>query len=269
MKPRTERAFALLRGSRAASDVCVWGVEARVGESVFARLLSVLTPDEVVRAERFHFPSDRTQFVVTRGTLRCILGQYVGSPPRALVFERGSHGKPRLAPLADRPMPRFNVSHCDDRALIAVSVGMQVGVDVESIRPLRNMEELAVQVFSPSERSAFSALAPSQRTAGFFKGWASKEAYIKGVGWGLSLPLQEFEVSVDPAEPAELLRPYAAGDRAGHWSLHDLPVAGEYAAVLATETTPRRVIYREISASMDWGDEEAVAAAWLAAPMTR
>lgn len=193
-------------------------------------LLSTLSADERQRAERFHFERHREQFIVARGTLRAVLGRYLATPPTALRFRYGDHGKPSLAwPTTDL---RFNISHSHELALIAVAYGQELGVDVEHCAPMRDQEGVARQVFAPDELEALAQLPPALRMRGFFNAWTRKEALIKARGEGLSLPLKEFAVTLVPGEPARLLRSVDPTDLQ-RWSLHALEPGRGYAAALA------------------------------------
>ncbi|MFN8481458.1 MAG: 4'-phosphopantetheinyl transferase superfamily protein [Anaerolineae bacterium] len=152
----------------------------------------VLSADERTRAEQIPLADDRTRFVVTRKGLRDVLRRYLGSPA-AVAFAYGPYGKPMLAPTVPQRL-EFNVSHAEGLALVAVSLEMPVGVDVEPVRPLDDLADLAEQVFSPAERAAWDRLPESERLAGFFEAWTRKEAVLKGLGDGLSRPLREVEV---------------------------------------------------------------------------
>jgi 4'-phosphopantetheinyl transferase len=229
--------------------VHIWRVPLRVAGAELKHLERDLSPDETMRAMGFLFAMDRRRFIAARGSLRRILGLYAGQRPSNLQFKYGPYGKPRLVGSGRTAMIEFNLSHSGDWALVAVAAGNAVGIDVEQIRPEIATAELASQVFSPCEQAALSATPAERRTDAFFKCWTSKEAYIKGLGLGVTLPLREFDVSVHPDLPAKLVRPYRAAGNCNSWSLHDVNAGPGYAATLATAQRPARIVTFEWSGS--------------------
>jgi 4'-phosphopantetheinyl transferase len=216
-------------------EVHVWRAAlARSPEEVEA-LKRLLSEDELRRAARFHFPRDRSSFVVARGTLREILGLYVGLPPGLLRFGYNAFGKPELTSAPGETGLRFNLSHAGGLALYVVAAGREVGVDIEAVREGVPCEELAARFFSRREMAALLALPAGERRRAFFECWARKEAYIKGRGEGLSLPLDSFDVSLAPGEPAALLSTRDARAGAARWSLCGLTAGPGYAAAVAVE----------------------------------
>jgi 4'-phosphopantetheinyl transferase len=197
------------------------------------RLWQTLTADERQRAERFLFEKDRTHFVVSRGLLRVLLGGYLRQDPPHLRFTYGPHGKPALATHTGRAPLRFNVSHSHGLALYAVTRGREVGVDVERIRPEIAQEKIAERFFAPREVTVLRRLPPLLQTSAFFACWTRKEAYMKAKGDGLALPLDQFEVSLAPGEPAALLRTAWDPQEAAGWALQDLEPAPGYRAAVA------------------------------------
>jgi 4'-phosphopantetheinyl transferase len=155
-----------------------------------------------------------------------VLARYLDRAPATLRFDYGPRGKPLLpgTPLS------FNLSHSADRALLAVTREARLGVDIERIRPVDH-ERIARRFFAPAEAARLAALPERRRAAAFFAGWTRKEAFMKAVGEGLSLPLDSFEVSLDG--PAVLLR--AAAGVATDWSLLELHVPEGFTAALALE----------------------------------
>lgn len=190
-----------------------------------------LSEDELQRASRFHFEKDRSHYIIARVSLRGILSRYLQCDPRGLKFSANEYGKPFLP---DHKM-EFNLSHSGDFALIAVARGRKVGVDVELIREDVELENLAARYFSPREVSEFMALSPEQRTLGFFNCWTRKEAYIKAQGRGLSLPLDGFDVSLSPNEPAILRATRPDAHEAPRWRLTSLDVHSGYAGAVAAQ----------------------------------
>src|SRR5690606_26602872 len=142
-----------------------------------------------------------------------------------IQFTYGSEGKPALEPPSDL---HFNVSHSDEIALYAISFQQEVGVDIECMRPLDDIDQLAARTFSAHEYADWALLPETQKQAGFFNCWTRKEAFIKAVGQGLSYPLSAFDVSLKPGKPARFLR--MDRESVQEWSLVDLCPASGFAA---------------------------------------
>jgi 4'-phosphopantetheinyl transferase len=216
-----------------SAEVHVWRAPLDPAESCVERLQHTLSADELQRAARFHFPRDRRRFIVARGVLRDILGRYLGVPPSVLRFHYSAHGKPTLADLEDGL--RFNISHSHEMGLFAVTRGREVGVDLEYLRMDIACEEIAEHFFSARERASLRALPVEVKHQAFFNCWTRKEAYIKAHGEGLSLPLDQFDVSLAPAEPAALLATRSDPQEASRWSLQAFTPRSGYAAAVAVE----------------------------------
>jgi 4'-phosphopantetheinyl transferase len=222
----------LILGSNA---VHVWRVSLDQSRSQIALFLDNLDDDERSRADRFYFSRDRERFIVARGILRAVLGRYSNRAPESLSFSYSTHGKPALASETGIDAIRFNLSHSHGTALYAFTRGREVGVDLEFIRCDLEAEQIAERYFSHSEIETLRALPPSLRKYAFFLCWTRKEAYIKARGEGLSLALDQFDVSLTPGEPAALLSTRSDSDEALLWSLRNLNPGPGYAAALATE----------------------------------
>lgn len=192
---------------------------------------STLSADENERAARFYFPADRDRFIATHGILRDILGRYHQRKPNELTFSVNQYGKPSLI---DSRL-EFNLSHSGNFALIAITEKRKIGVDVERIRTDMEFEKIASRYFSTTEISELTALPPKQRATGFFNCWTRKEAYIKAHGLGLSLPLDSFDVSLTPNQPAILRASRPEPQEASCWRLRSLDVDPNYAGALAVE----------------------------------
>ena len=168
--------------------------------SELARLHAFLNDDERERAARFHFERDRNRFVVGRGTLREVLGELLEISPTDVQFAYGPQGKPALAHDTDL---RFNLSHSQDWALLAVTEGREVGVDLEFLRQDLNPLEVAPSVFSPEECAALENLPEPERLAAFYGYWTRKEAFIKALGLGFTRDTREFTVTLEPEQTLE------------------------------------------------------------------
>ena len=196
-------------------------------------LRELLSDSERLRADRFAFDRDRNRFIVARARLRELLATRLSVPPRSVEFTYGPHGKPALSSRFAVSGLRFNVSHTDDVAIYAFSHGREIGVDIEMIRPITDADNIAAQFFSRRENEAYLALESNEKPLGFFYCWTRKEAFIKAIGEGLYHPLDSFDVSLSPGEPAKILRiDDIPGSECG-WCLNSFsPMPGLIAAVV-------------------------------------
>lgn len=209
-------------------EVHVWF--ARLERPVEA-LRGLLAADEQARAARFYFEKDRRHYVAARGILRQLIGRYLAVAPQQAAFAYAEKGKPYLA---DNPDFGFNVAHSHGAALLAFGRRRALGVDLELVRPLEDGERIARRFFSAWEVAQYTAVSPAKRPQAFFNCWTRKEAYIKAIGDGLSCPLDSFDVTLTPGEPARLLRVGGSETAAARWQLESLtPAAGFVGAVMA------------------------------------
>ena len=213
-------------------EVHVWQTNLDIPPSDFPQLRQVLSPDERARADRFHFEVDRKRSIIGRGYLRLLLGQILDLPANDLQFEYDEFGKPGLILGQGRPLD-FNVSHSGELILIAITAGRAVGVDVERIRTDLDPVSIAMRFFSASEREILASLPRPARYRAFFACWTRKEAYLKAKGVGLSLPLDQFDVSFLPDEEPQLLATRPDPAEARNWRLLALDLPSDYAGALA------------------------------------
>ena len=219
----------------ALDEVHVWRASLRPAPDALARLEAHLSPDERARAARFRFPQHRTAFVAGRGVQREILGRYTGLPPAALSYREGSHGKPELDGPATASGIRFNVSNSGDLALYALTLRREIGVDLEQLKPMPDGLDIAKRFFSAPENEVFAALPDEVRELAFFRCWTRKEAYIKAVGEGLSMPLDRFDVAFAPGEDPRILRTRGNPAEAERWTMLSLEPGPGYVGALAVE----------------------------------
>lgn len=232
----------------ATETVDVWRIALDPPDETVAELRELLSADELARANRFRFARHRRRFTVARGALRRLLGAYLGSPPEAIRFAYGEREKPRLAeaPATDTGLEvgaglEFNLSHSSELALLAVTAGTEVGVDLELLRPLEDALAISERFFSAPEREALAAVPETEREEAFFRCWTRKEAYVKAVGDGIALGLDRFDVSLEPGAGARFLALEGDPDRAAGWSLIHVDPGPGYVGALALPAHPRAV----------------------------
>lgn len=218
-----------------AAEVNIWIADLDLGAEAFDGLAPLLSDDERERAARFRFRRDAIRFVARRAVLRTILAQCLGAEANALNFAYGPQGKPELATPFDRNGLRFSVSHSESVGLFAVAAKRRVGVDVERLRPLRDLEAVARRVFSSREQQTLNQLPPAERLRGFFNCWTRKEAYIKAIGEGLSHPLEQFAVSLAPGLACRLEHVDGNISEAKCWTLEPLALDSNYVGAIAIE----------------------------------
>jgi 4'-phosphopantetheinyl transferase len=216
-------------------EMHLWVVPLVISAEESSYFKSILSLDEQLRAGRFRKTRDAQRYVAARGSLRSLLGAYLAIEPDRLQFAYDAFGKPRLAGEETLTSIRFSVSHSDDLALFGFARGHKNGVDVERIRPDIDVEDLAARYFSPNEFKKLRSLPADQQRKAFYCGWTRKEAYLKGRGEGLSVPLERVEVSLTPGEPAKILK--ASGDRrvSRRWIVQHLSPAPGYIGAAAVE----------------------------------
>ena len=214
-------------------EIHVWRVSLAQTESCLQSLQQTLSTDELAKADRFRFPKDRSQFIVSRGALRAILSRYINISSHILRFDYNPYGKPSLIVAQGGNTLRFNLSHSRGMALIAITKNRDIGVDIEGINPNFSCLEIAEKFFSPLENSVLRSLPEHLQATAFFTCWTRKEAYIKAVGKGLSIPLNQFDVSLAPGEPAALLNVEENPEEASKWSLIELFPSSDMVAAVA------------------------------------
>jgi 4'-phosphopantetheinyl transferase len=189
----------------------------------------VLSEDEHARARRFRHAVDRDRYVACRALLRRLLADRLDVAPGSIGLDVGPHGKPYVA----HPPARleFNLTHSRHLALVALGSTLPVGIDVEWIDPGLDWQPLSERFFADEHR-AIHLLADEDQRTGFFACWTRKEAVVKATGAGLSYPLDDFEVTVDPWAAPQLLRS-GPTVQADDWTLRDLDAGAGFRACLA------------------------------------
>ncbi len=206
-------------------DLWIWGLD----DPVPARVVAALSDEERTRALRFAAPLHASRFVSARAGLRGILARYVGLPPGALQFSYGPHGKPALCG-THRPVPHFNLSHSGRLAALGLCWNSDLGIDIELIRPI---EENVAGLFSTGEQQALAELSGVHALRRFYQIWTCKEALLKGLGSGLAVPLDRFEISIVPDQPALVLDLDGDLKAACQWQLCQFEPASDFVGALA------------------------------------
>lgn len=230
--------------SQPAGRIDVYRIRLDLPEARWSGLAAQLTEAERARADRFLSGNKRREFTITRTALRRILSQAIDEPPSRINIIHQSHGKPCLDSLEHDV--RFSVSHSHDLALVAVTRGRDVGVDVEKIRDDIEHGTLARRFFSESEYRALQQYSGLERLHAFFAVWTRKEAVVKAQGGGIALGLKQFDVSVEPHAAPRVLATRWQQSGIPEWALIDIDPGPGYAACLAVSGGSVAVNMREM-----------------------
>jgi 4'-phosphopantetheinyl transferase len=217
------------------NQVDIWSIHLCGEEWEMQQCRRLLSPDEVQRADRFYFEKHRRRFTRARAAMRQILSGYSRVPPEELTFSYGQQGKPQLAGKLESCGVRFNLSHTEEMALLAVTQNQDAGIDIESVNSEFATEEIAERFFSAGEVLRLNALPVAEKADAFFACWTRKEAYIKAVGGGLSVPLDSFEVAFGPGVAPALLLVKGEPNEMCRWSMYEVKVTQGYRAALVVE----------------------------------
>lgn len=185
-------------------------------------LRQILSASELARADRFRLAKDKTQFIAARAFLRMILGKYLNITPEQLDFEYNKFGKPFIKDATKRSF-KFNMSHSHKKALCAVTLINEIGVDIELIDPTVVDEELAAQTLTQYEFEYFKNLPESRRIEQFYKFWTGKEAYAKAQGDGLMTSPDKIELLFPKFFPNHNREKGLATVKTPDWSYFELP----------------------------------------------
>jgi 4'-phosphopantetheinyl transferase len=226
------------------NEIHVWCARLEDFYRDLLRFDAVLSPDERTRASRFHFAADRDRFIAGRGILRALLARYLRQDAATIQFSYGRFGKPEIAGADVHRALYFNVSHSDTLAVYAVTAACPIGVDVERVHEIPEMDAIGSLVFSSAEAGRLAALPPDQRFEEFFACWAATEARLKATGDGIGNHLGTRR----PEPPLH-------GSLPSEWRLHRLWPAAGYVGALAYRHDAARVsLWRLSNAAVDIGE---------------
>ena len=192
------------------------------------RYWSVLNEQERVKAQSFKRQDLQRKYIKTRAVLKLVLAGYLPVDAQQLSIATATYGKPYIR--TQSPV-YFNLSHQGNRFAIVVSNITEVGIDIEQYRDRKNMSALVGKCFSDQEAKFWLALPNIQQTKMFYWFWVRKEAFVKAVGRGIALGLNQ--CVVNPDKPSCFASIPSAYGLAENWKILDIPLnADEVCAVV-------------------------------------
>jgi 4'-phosphopantetheinyl transferase len=184
-----------------SSEIHIWKGDVDAVLISEQTLRDTLSIDEIERSEKFKFTRDQRRFLHRRYHLRKLLAFYLDCSPADLEFSFGPHGKPYLN---DFSQLNFNLSHTQGRMLVGCTLDHEIGVDLECINDQVDCLQIASRFFSEKETNQLKLYQGTQQTRAFFYIWTRKEAFIKADGRGLQIPLDSFDVELEPKNIPDL-----------------------------------------------------------------
>jgi 4'-phosphopantetheinyl transferase len=184
----------------------------------------------------------RESYELSQGALRLLLGAYLNIPAHEVAFTIGPRGKPALR---NESRLRFNKSHSSGLALYAFTTDCEIGIDLEKVREMPDTDQIAARFFCRAEASELSSLSAQRDTEeAFFRCWTRKEAYIKAVGEGLYLPLDQFQVTLLLKHPARFVHIGNDEGTASGWMLHHIEPEPGYVGAVAYRGQQRAIRFQ-------------------------
>ncbi len=207
---------------------------------------SLLSLEEAERHSRFLREEDRNQFLLSRALVRDVLSRYVGMQPSALVFTPNTYGKPSLTSPADRPVT-FSLSHTKGLSVCAVARDRPIGVDVESLQRTSCHPDIARRFFAPSEADFLDRFDGDRKRREFLRLWTLKEAFIKALGKGLSIPLDSFAVALSSDHSTRVT--FTSGDygKGADWHFLQMCVGGSFHIAVAVSMPETKELTAQFS----------------------
>ena len=216
----------------------VWSSVTAVSDSAVEARLALLSDAELRRVERFRHRQALAGFVVTRSALRTLLGRYLGVAPAAVSLHTSPTGKPVLG-MEYATALRFSVAHSGGVALLSFAF-VDVGVDVERIRPVARATRIARRVFPPSIRDRLANVPPADWLPAFFAAWTQREAVVKALGGTMLTTADPLDFAwPPPSSPRQITEAGSGGER--RWTIAALPQPEGFAATLVAAGSLQRI----------------------------
>ena len=210
----------------------IWSVCKNAHEDRLATYWDLLDATEKSRALKYRFQKDRSCFIIARGVLRLLIGNYLESAPDQIEFQFGYNGKPFV--LNNRAL-QFNISHSGDTILLGFIQEHTIGIDVEYTKRKVDVKKIAKLFFSEEEVISLFALDQTYHTQAFYNCWTRKEAFIKAMGSGLAFPLDQFVVSLDSTKEATLIDTKWDKKEKEKWMLHAIEPSKDYIGAVSVK----------------------------------
>ncbi|MEM9271335.1 MAG: 4'-phosphopantetheinyl transferase superfamily protein [Cyanobacteria bacterium P01_F01_bin.143] len=215
------------------NEIHIWRANLDLPATQIKNLASILSEDEKIRANRFRFEQHRDRFIVGRGRLRQLLGNYLQIKSEQVIFAYSDRGKPSIISSLNKRSLQFNLSHSQNLALYAFNYQRIIGVDLEYIKDNIEYKQLAQRFFSPQELQLINSYPERTQKTIFFQLWTAKEAYLKATGDGLAGSLDQIEFTLNNNSELNLVATEQAQLPSSHWLIDNFIPQDNFIATVA------------------------------------
>ena len=220
------------------SEAHVWfsTPEAVTDPGRLAGYMSILSPQERERHQRFHFEKDRHSFLISHALVRKVLSTYVDVAPADWRFSAGRHGRPEIAGPAGVPALRFNLTHTAGLTGCLVTLDADCGIDAELLTRRGNLQAIAEKMFADAELVTLNKLDGHAFLEQFFIFWTLREAYCKALGVGVGFSKKDYAFEAGSDEGVKIRFDSPAGDSGKHWQFTILRPGADHVVAVAIRT---------------------------------
>lgn len=213
------------------NEIHIWAADLDQWNLSCLEAVQELPETEAKKAGRFRFEIHRTRYIKGHYLLRALLGMYLGTDFYDREFHVNKHGKPALKNTKTEDTILFNISNSENIYVCAFSQNRDIGIDIEKNHDLPEMDQIMERFFSPDEKKIFRSFSQDAKKTSFFKYWARKEALLKAMGVGLSMPLDEVKVLCANNDGSRVFTKHNGTE----WILDDIDILDGFASALARE----------------------------------
>ena len=174
-------------------EIHLWSISLDADKNLPEQCKLFLSEKEKQKIPFFKFKKVQDNFIISQGVLRYLLSRYINKAPHAISIERHKKGKPFVK---DAPSLHFNMSNSGNMCVYAFSADGEIGIDLEQIRELPDLDDLIQKNFTAKEIS-FITQNPKNKSMRFFRFWTFKESYLKAIGEGMRLDPGKLEFTVE------------------------------------------------------------------------
>lgn len=216
-------------------EVHIWAVDLDRWTLPCHKAIQMLPEFERQKAERFRFEIHQTRYIKSHYLLRTLLGMYHGIDFYDQEFHINRHGKPSLKNAHAEDSIYFNMSNSENTCICAFRQQGDIGIDIERIYDLPDMDRIVERFFSSDEKEILRSLSGQNRKQTFFRYWTRKEALLKAMGVGLSMPPDKVDVMAGQEDTLETFIRTTGPDTESEWTLHDINTFDNFTSALALE----------------------------------